>query len=370
MFFVVLLHSCNSTKYLKEDEVLLDHMEIVFDGDQKPTKASDLKDQLQQFYRQKPNTNFLFIPREWIYLRNQAEGDTTWFKNWLKNSLAEEPAILDTNLIRRSATNMQNYLRNKKGYYQAEVTENICYCDQKAVVSYFVNPHTRYTINSLKYISRDTLLETIVDSLYHTSFLSVGQAVDALAFDLEKQRIVSSVQNLGYANFNLNNVSIKGDSTGLEKSWDIFFEILPPLDSSSHTRYRIGNIEVYTDFHQFQLPSSLSSEEIFAKKYYKQSSDYIVKPSVIDRKIFLKSYDIFNNENYDKTVKKLFNLNTYRFVKLQASVNPEADTLIDYKILLTPQKNRWAFDMGTDFFYSNISQTDQNLVGFAIRYWP
>lgn len=363
---ILLLQSCNTTKYLKDDEVLLDHIEVVLQSDTIIEKAADLKSQLEQFYKQKPNGNFLFTPREWYYYRNQEPGDTSWIKKWSKKALGEVPAILDTNLIHKSGVNMQNYLRNKKGYYQAVVEENICYCDKKAVVSYFVDPKQRYTIHSLNYLCRDSSLIEIADSIEHTSFLSVGDPIDALAFDLEKQRIVSSFQNLGYANFNLNNVSIKGDSTGLDKAWDIFFEILPPLDSINHTKYRIGNIEVYTDFHQFQKPKNLNYDEVFSKKYFRESSDYIVKPSVIDRKIYLKPYEVFSSENYDKTVRKLFNLNSYRFVKLQTSVNPETDTLIDYKILLTPQRNRWVFDLGSDFFFSNISQVDQNLVGIAV----
>ena len=363
----IFLQSCNTTKYLQDDEVLLDHVEVVIGSDQKIEKPNDLKDELEQFYRQTPNGNvFIFFPREWFFLRNQSPGDTSWIKNWSKNSLGEVPALLDSNLITRSAVDMQNYLRNKKGYYEAEVNKNVCFCDKRAVVSYMVDPGQQYVINSLQYISLDSSLIERVDSLSKTSFLAVGDGIDAFTFDVEKQRIVSSLQNQGYANFNLNNVAIKGDSTGLDHAWDIFFEILPPSDSSSHTRYRIGDIEVYTDYHQFQNIRKLEGEEIFSKKYFHESEDYIVKPSVIDRKIFLKTYDLFRADNYDKTVRKLFNLNTYRFVKLQASVNPEADSLIDYKILLTPQRNKWIFDLGTDLFFSNISRVDRNLVGFAI----
>jgi outer membrane protein assembly factor BamA len=364
---LIFLCSCNSTKYLKDEEVLLDYVEIVIESDQHVDKVGSLKDQLYQFNKQVPNGNvFLFVPREWIYLKNQAANDTSWINKWSRKSLGEKPTLLDTQLISKSSEDMQNYLRNKKGYYEAEVKENICYCGKKAVVSYFVDPGEQYKINSLNYMCKDSTIKDKIDSLAKLSFLSVGKPIDALTFDIEKQRIVSSMQNMGYANFNLNNISIKGDSTGLDHAWDIFFEVLPPSDSSGHTKYRIGNIEVYTDFHQFQKTKNLSFDEIYSKKYLRESSDYIVKPSIIDRKIYLKPFEVYKAKNYDKTVQSLFNLNTYRFVKLQAERNPYSDTLIDYKILLTPQKNRWVFDLGTDLFFSNISRVDRNLVGFAI----
>ncbi len=363
---LLFFNSCNTTKYLKDDEVLLDNMEIVLQSDDKLQKTGNLKDQLAQFYKQKPNGNFLFVPREWYYYKNQDVDDTSWIKTWSRKSLGEVPTILDTNLIRKSAVDMQNYLRNKKGFYDATVNENICYCNKKALVSFFINPNNQYKINSLKYICKDSVLNSITDSISSESFLKVGDPIDALAFDLEKQRIVSTLQNSGFANFNLNNIAIKGDSTGLDHAWDIFFEILPPNEISNHTRYRVGNIEVYTDFHQFQKPNQLKTEEIFAKKYLRQSNEYIVKPSIIDKNIYLQPFDVFKSENYDKTIRKLFNLNTYRFVKIQANVNATTDTLIDYKILLTPQKNLWIFDLGTDLFFSNISRVDRNLVGLAV----
>ena len=363
---VIFLHSCNTTKYLQDDEVLLDYIEIVIESEEDVQKVSSLKDQLSQFYKQKPNGNFFFVPREWYYYKNQDPGDTTWIKTWSKKALGEEPAILDSSLIKKTAIDMQNYLRNKKGYYNAEVRENICYCNQRAIVSFFVNPKRQYTINNLEYLCLDSTLANKVLEIEKNSFLSPGDPIDALNFDIEKQRIVNTLQNDGYANFHLNNVAIKGDSTELDHAWDIFFEILPPSDSTNHIRYRIGDIEVYTDFHQFQKAEDVSTEEIFAKKYHRQSEDFIVKPSIIDNKISLRSFDVFKSDNYDKTVRKLFNLNAYRFVKLQANINPNADSLIDYSIFMTPQRNLWVFDTSSDFFFSNISRVAQNLVGFAI----
>ena len=117
---IVLLNACNTTKYLKDDEVLLDYLEVALVTDQNLPNASNLTDQLKQFYRQTPNSNFLFIPREWYFYKNQDAGDTTWIKNWSKKSLGEEPALLDTQLIYQSASDMQNYLRHPSIQY-------ICY---------------------------------------------------------------------------------------------------------------------------------------------------------------------------------------------------------------------------------------------------
>ncbi len=361
----ITLPSCNTTKFLKDDELLLNHIDTQIKSNVKVENSSDLKSELEQFYLQQPNGKFLFVPREWYWFRNQDPGDTTWIKKWSKNSLGEEAAILDRSKVEETRSSMQNYLQNKKGFYGATVEDEIKINGKLATLYYSVNPGIRYTIHSLHYMAIDSSLTELTKKLADQSSLSVGDPIDALAFDIEKQRIVSELQNLGYADFNFNYIDIKGDSTDLKNSIDIFFEILPFNDNQAHKKFRVGELKVYTDYHQFQKTEDLKTDTLLGSEYFRESETFIVKPPVIDRKIFLKNHEIYKGENYSKTIRKLFGLGTYKFVKVTPHISPLADTIIDYSIYLTPQQNKWIFDLGTDIFFSNISRVDQNLVGFA-----
>lgn len=363
--YLMALSSCNTTKFLKDDELLLEHVETRIRSNERIEYANDIKSELEEFYKQKPNGKFLFIPREWYWFKNQDPGDTTWIKKWSKNALGEEPSIFDTTILNNTRESMQNYLQNKKGFYNARVNSIIKTNGKLATINYVVDPGKRYTINSIKYIAVDSSLTQIIDSIAKESILHPGDPVDAFTFDIEQQRLVSELQNLGYADFNLNYIDIKGDSSQLSQAIDIFFEILPTNDNSVHKKYKVGDLKIYTDHHQFQLATKLEEEIRFGSKYFRESSKFIVKPSTINRKLFLNKGDIYKAENYSKTIRKLFSLGTYRFVKLTPSISPVSDDIIDYSIYLTPQNNRWIFDLGTDIFFSNISRID-NLVGFAV----
>lgn len=362
----ILLTSCNTTKFLEDGQLLLKKNEISIDDKSNIKKPADLKAELFQFYKSEPNGKFIFVPREWYYFRNQNPEDTTWLRKWSKNSLGEAPVLLDTSLVSVTSKEMQNYLRNKKGYYQAVVSDTIIYKNKKAEVEYRVTPNKQYTVNSLEYFTLDSILKPYIKSLAEKSLIKKGDPIDAFIFNIEKQRVVTTLQDKGFANFNLKYVSIKGDSTSLDHGWDIFYEILPPSDSTSHERYRVGDIEVFTDYNQSQNNNELESYELNEKKYFRESSKFLVKPSTIDGKVFLKKYDVFNTKNYEKTIQKLFNLEAYRFIKLDPSINPNDKSLIDYKILMTPQKYRWAYDLNNNFFYSNRTRAPQNLAGFSV----
>jgi len=362
------LCSCNTTKYLGEGESLVKKAEIKISSESDIKRSANLKAELEQFYKIKPNSKFAFVPREWWHYRNQDPGDTTWLKKWFKNKVGEEPSLLDTSLIHATSLQMQNYLRNKKGYYQAIVSDTVTYRGKgkKAKIEYIVNPNQRYLVNSIEYFTLDSILKPTIKSIEEKSLIKKGDPIDAFVFNIEKQRIVTALQDKGFANFNLQYISIKGDSTGLDHGWDIFYEILPPSDSASHKAYKVGDITVFTDFHQSQSLRNLSEYELNSKKYFRESSKFLVKPPTIDNKIFLKKYDLYNTKNYEKTIRKLFNLDAYRFIKLDPSINPQDSSLIDYKILMTPQKYRWVYDLNNDFFYSNRTNTLQNLAGFSV----
>ena len=363
---IIAMSSCNTTKFLKDDQLLLNSVETRISTKSKIENPGDLKSELEEFYKQRPNGNFMFVPREWYWFRNQDPGDTTWIKKWNKNTLGEEPAILDTNLVEETRSGMEKYLRNKKGFYNARVKDTISNKGKLAEVKYTVDPGDRYTINSLHYIATDTTLKELIDELSQSSILKPGDPIDALTFEFEMSRLVTELQNRGYADFNLNFIDLKGDSTELEKSIDIFFEVMPRNDGTSHKRFRVGELKIFTDYHQFQISDSLKAETLYGNEYFRESDDYIVKPGIINRKLFLQDDEIYKAQNYSKTIKKLFSLGTYRFVKINPSISEKGDSIIDYSIYLTPQNKKWIFDFGTDIFFSNISRVDRNLVGFAI----
>ncbi len=362
------MSSCNITKFLDEDELLVDQVKMKIESEEKSLEKSALRDELERFYILKPNRDF----RSRNYFKYKDKEDLPWIRRWLKNKHSEKPSILDSVLVEKSAVSIENYLNNKKGFHQATVDYEIKEGSNKhsSTIQYIVNTGTRYTINEIHHIAKDTSVAKVLKTIAKKSILKSGDPIDAFAFDLEKQRIVTEFQKNGYADFNLTNVEINGDSTDLVNKWDIFMLVLPPSQSSVHQSFSVGDINIYTDAHQSQLENKLNTEYLFGKYYKHESKDFIVRPSTIDRKIYLSKYDKYDSEKYLKTIRSLFSLGTYRFAKLTPRVNPKDSTLIDYDIYLTPHNNKWSMNTGLEAFYSNISLStiNPNLVGIATSF--
>ena len=258
----LLLPACNSTKFLQDDEVLLTKAVIKIEEPIKngitPKTVTSLKEEMVQFYHITPNTNTWYgAPREYLYYKKLNRADSIGREKLKDNKRVEEPAILDNDLIEKTAIDMENFLKNKQGFYNANVDSHIKVNNKKASVEYTINTGIQYQVKKLEYVSKDSSLISLIDTISKQSLLKVGDPVDALYFSLEKQRVVTSLQNRGYANFNLNHIGIEGDSTNHTHGVDVRFNILPPEDSIYHTKFRIGDIQIFTDYHQFQNVDSI-----------------------------------------------------------------------------------------------------------------
>ncbi len=352
---------------MKNEEVLVTRYDFEIETEENYKFKTALESELDQFVTLKPNTNTWYgVPREYYYFKKLEKGDSLEIEQLKDSKVAEKPAILDKDEVERITNDLQQYIRNKKGFYEAEVDHEIKISGKTASVVYEVQLGPPYRIRELEYVSLDTTLESTLQQVAKNSLLKTEDQLDALTFDLEKQRIVNAFQDRGYANFNLSHVEIEGDSTNQKHKVDVLFKVLVPNKEEAHTRYRVGEINVFTDYHQFQKTDSLNHEYLFGKKYYKQLDRFLVKPNVIDKKIFLKTNSYYSNQAYYKTVRKLFSLDTYRFAKLSPTVSTVSDSIIDYNIFLTPQRDRWIIGLNNDVFYSNINSVYRNLVGLTL----
>ena len=367
LLLVLGMSSCNSGKHLTKGQTLLEENKITLKTKAKVENEDLLKNELNSFITQEPNGNTLFIiPKEWIYIINNDDDDTKWYNNFARNYLGELPAIYDHFATVETALSMQKYMRNKKGFYDAQVSLDTSSVSYKTYVEYIIEANRRYYINSLKYIGKDTNMVEIIKGMHGNTVIKVGDPLDATAFDLEKTRIVNELQNRGYANFAPNYIDIKGDSTGLDHKVDIFIEIYPPAPGETHKKYRVGNVNIYTDYFRGAESDDFYSEKVGNYTYFGKTKDFLVKPFTLSYKTFPEPGDIVRKDDRLKTFKGLSGLSSYRFVSMNPTADSVVDTIINFDIYLTAFQKKWIGDYGADIFYSTISADQKNIIGYSI----
>jgi len=194
--------SCNTTKYLAQNEELLTSSRIKLADPKNVDNRADVTYELSTLSRQQPNENFLFFwPREYFYLDNNKARDTTRMDRFLRNTIGQRPAIYSDSLSRLSTEGMTEYLRYL-GYFDAKTYHEADRGKRKKVnLIYHVEAGRRYIIDSVHFSSQEPILDSLLQMALATSELKTGEPLDLNKFDREKARISQLLRNRGYAFF-------------------------------------------------------------------------------------------------------------------------------------------------------------------------
>lgn len=349
---LLFLYSCSSTRFLEDDQYLLEKNVVKLEG--KVAEKRDLSYELTTFYKQRPNTNFLFFfPREWFYFKMQDPNDTTRFDAWKRRAIAEVPAIYSDSLTEETAEQMSLYLQYN-GYFNAQVIPQRDPQRQKMKVTYYAVPGKRFMIDSVFFDSSDPTIDSLLQSIKSESYLQTGLPLNLRLFDREKERLSEYMRDNGFANFYTNYIGdLEVDTSQVSSRANLYVNVLPPFGDSVHTQFYIGEVNVFTDFDpegsNIRLDTSIGGLNFFLSE-----QGFIVKPSVFREAISLRPGELFSQTNLDETNKRLGDLGIFRFVRIKQESDSIDSQLLHFNIQLTPN---FRMEIGADLElnYTNLS---------------
>lgn len=201
--------SCSLTKYVAEDEMLLDKIHV--EGDMGNASESEL----EAYVRQRPNSRFLHLWRVGLGVYSLSGEKDNRMNRWLRK-IGQEPVTYSEDLTERTAEQLRLYLVSK-GYYDATVTDSLTPTRPKRCqVTYTVQAGRPYKIHSLAYSVPNDEVGRIIMADTANSLLKVGDPFDSNTHDDERERITRLLQERGYYFFGKDYVYFVADSAGLD----------------------------------------------------------------------------------------------------------------------------------------------------------
>ena len=368
---LLLLTSCNVTKYLSEDQELLTAQRVKIAKQAKLDNRSELTYELSTIAQQKPNGNFLFLfPREHFYLANSKPRDTTRIDRFLRGTIGQPPTLYSDSLARKSAASMEDFLRYR-GYFNATAYHEADRRKEKKVnLIYHVAPGRRYLIDTVKFMSPEADVDSLLQVLQPTSLLRPGAPLDLTLFDQEKTRLSRALRDRGYAYFtNTYFDKLEVDTSQRQGYANIYLSVLPPQLDENYRRYRIGSITVLTEYN----PARDATGEAYARdtvvsgvRFLAPGGRFRMRPELLAENIFLETDSLYSREAYEKTNLSLGGLGIYRFVRINQLVDPDDPTVLNYQIQLSPDK-QMALGVDLDLNYTNRGRLpdSSDVNGFA-----
>ncbi|MEO0042843.1 MAG: hypothetical protein RL329_2291, partial [Bacteroidota bacterium] len=363
--------SCNLSRYVTgQDQFLLAQQEVKvkkFVGFQ---KQAVLAAELTTLLKQRPIGKYLSDGRRntWLYFRKKENPDTAQFQKWFYRK-AQPPVYYDDSLTKSSIKNMAYYLQNK-GYLHPSITYDETFYKKMADVTYIVDPGTLYVIDSVQFVCADTSIQLLLNDIADRSFLKKGEALDAKLYEQEVLRIVSSMENFGYAQFKRNFISpLESDTTvygnqptliGGKRPVNLLLTVLSPNDKDKHIQYSLGEVRVFPNYHPVNNPiaKSVYDTTIAGKRFFSDSEK--TRNMRLDR--LAEVIRIAKNDRYSALLgrnayKALDRLSLYKFIIIKPSTDDCDSNRINYDIQLTPH-DKMSFDAGLELNYSYISVND------------
>lgn len=367
---LTVLSSCNTTRFLDVDQVLLTKNTLHLDKAMHVDNPRGLSYELSTLYKQKPNGNlFFFFPREWFAFTTDS-GDTSRIDRWKLRFLAEKPAIYDLSLAQSTAQEMERYLQYK-GYYDAEVDFQETLTGRKkkkAVVQYQIFPKGRYRIDSVFFSAQSAEIDSILQGSTAQTFFKRGEGLDGQLFELEKDRISKTLRNNGFAFFYPNAIpGMEVDTSRTTYASNIYLNVLDPPGVNGSKRFFIGDIVIFPNFNPEMDPSKLRDTSIQGLIFRDTAFEFFIKPEVLKNAIHLRKGDAYRDELYELTNRQLSALGVFKFVRIRQEIDSIFPNKLNFRIELTPTPR---FEMGLDFElnYTNRSNAAGigNLIGVSL----
>lgn len=322
--------SCSSTKYVGENQYLLQKVHIK--ADSKEVNTSDLT----YFLRQSPNSSLPLLGKVRLRANN--------FKLIRKilPKFVEKPVILSTRQTGTSISQLQLEVSNQ-GFLHASVDTIVNRKGKKAEVTYMIKAGKGYRIRNITNSISDSTLHSLVELSQKNSLLKKGDLFDRKVLDYEKSRLAQVFGNLGYYNFSKNSLYYQADTTVGNHQVDLWLSLYPREDSLPHLRYKLGEVSILSGFDPFESAQTSS----FDTTNYKgitiiYDQDHFLRPNVLYKNNFLRPGVWYGNWRTDATIASFGNIGAIKQTNIRLTdAWEDGSPIINTTILLPKANSHW-----------------------------
>ncbi len=376
--------SCNSVKYVPENENLLKKSTIIVN------EKAKSKSKLDSYLLQKPNQSTLGVPVS-LYLYNIGDIDfeetfSLWRENHPKKSQSfdkvfskkqnyviyktnkginnwilkkfQAPVLFDDVKVEKSVISLKDYYISQ-GYFEAYATHSVTQLKDKQVgVEYKITTNNQYYIDSITTEIESPVLDSIYQANKEKSKIKKGNPFIFNDFELEEGRLVSLYRNSGIYHFE-RNIGFYTDSLKHDYYKDVLLKIPDRIVSVGdsvykvpYKRQKVREVNIYTDA-DLNYRGVKPTDSIHYKGYNFYSHGKLnYKPKHLLRSIFITPNEYFKDAERNLTRNYLRNLKSFS-PSINIKYQENEDETLTANVYLNPLK-KIAVSFDLDATTSNI----------------
>ncbi|MCC6186534.1 MAG: BamA/TamA family outer membrane protein [Chitinophagaceae bacterium] len=345
------LASCSNTKKLPQGASLYIGSEIkINDKDASKKQRKFLHNELADAVRPLPNKK-IFGMRLKLRLYNFAgvPKEQKGFKHWLRSKVGEPPVLISSLSIPNNEKLLQNVLRNR-GYFFNKVVGTTIEKKRKTNVYFDVVTGPQYKINQTNFLEDSPLqIAKDINAIASNTLLKKGAPYNLDLIKGERDRIDKALKEKGYYFFSPDYLYVEADTSIGNHLVDMTMRLkYDSIPENAYNVYRINDIYVYTNYQLNRAnvdtshANALSYQGLYIVDNRKKYRPFLFR----DMLVFNKGA-VYNRSEQNKSISRLINLNTFKFVKNRFET--EGDTLLNaYYYLSAFPKKSLRFEIGAN----------------------
>jgi len=338
---VLLLSSCNATKFVPEKQYLLNKATVRI-TDNKQIDPTDLL----SYLRQQPNTEILGFWKLQLHIYNTAPSDTTTKANKKlaanAHRIGEAPVVYNQDMTVASMFQLKKAMQNK-GYFDAEVDTTIAIKKRKLEITYLITANRPYTLRDVSYdLPESDLLQVAKDE--HKGLIKKDMPFDVDVLNEERKRIETNMRNEGYYYFEKEMLCYEADSANMDHEIDVQMRLQSYVKEASDSlkqvafrTYQIRKVHFFTDYDPTFAPDShlvvTHTDGDYSFTYYQKR---LLREGVLRRNTRIYPGKNYNQHDVERTYELLNGLGMVKFVDI--SFQQVDSNGLDCKVVLSRQK--------------------------------
>lgn len=337
---LLLLASCSVSKFIPENEYLLNDVKIVSHSPDRTAQKA------KSYVRQSPNSKWFNLVKLPMYTYALSGTDTTLWVNRFLQKLGEAPVIYSEELAEQTRSNIEQMLRND-GYLHATVDLERDYRKKRRLNAiYYLHERERYTISSVELVTQDSIIADIIKADSVSSLLREGMPFSLDKLEEERRRITSMLKERGYYRFQKEYITYIADtahhSTNINVKMNIALQqTSPEAEPTMHKVYNLDKISFVSGAGLRLSDEVLRMCDTVA--YGKYSILNRNKPFIRNKTLVNNTYilpgEIYRQSDFDRTYNSFAQLNALRHTTLRIVEHPDT-SLLDCYIMFERNKRR------------------------------
>jgi len=321
--------------------------DVSIKSDNKKIDVSSLED----YVRQKPNSNFLFFGKARLWFYSNAGDTSHWLNRFIQRKLGQPPVIYSARLAETSANQIRKELFNQ-GYLDAEVDTIQKEDEKKKNLTYNITSHTPYTVRNYEYRIDNKDIARPLSYMKQFTEIKPGILFDQQILEEERVKMNSLLRNIGYYTFSRDNLYYQADTTLNSHQVDLYLALRQTPDSTDFRRYRFRNVTILSGYdvasddnaENFENPDTTFTQGMAIV----HGKNNFLRRSMIMRNNYIRPGRFYSDMAVSRTYTAFNSTGAVRQTNVELfPVTEDSVDFVDARITISPGNVHW-FQAGID----------------------